>query len=125
MESTIRLSCDVRSVSEARHFVADLIERWHGPIDVSDAELLTSEVVTNAVIHGRSDLVLAVRYDPATNTVTIEVYDRGSDLPDPRPDDPQATSGRGLAIVGQVADDWGVTDMAGDGKVVWFALKGA
>ena len=125
MESSIRLTCDVRSVAEARHFVARLLDRWDGSIDLSDVELLTSEVVTNAVIHGGSEVVLAVRYDLTTSTVTVEVHDEGSNRPSQPAPDPHATSGRGLAIVGEVADAWGVRDVPGDGKVVWFAVRGA
>lgn len=123
VESSIRLVCDVRSVPEARHFVTDAVHRWNGPGDLSDAELLTTEVVTNAVVHGGTDVDLAVRYDPRTELITVEVRDHGLDhvhRPEPGP---HATSGRGLSIVDRVAVSWGVNEMPGEGKVVWFALR--
>lgn len=123
MESSIRLVCDVRSVPEARHFVTDAVHSWHGPRDLSDAELLTTEIVTNAVVHGGTDVDLAVRYDPSSELITVEVRDHGLTHINRPEDDQHATSGRGLSIVDQVADSWGVTEVPGDGKVVWFALR--
>lgn len=123
VESSIRLICDVRSVPEARHFVTDAVHRWTGPGDLSDAELLTTEVVTNAVVHGGTDVDLAVSYDPKTEMITVEVRDHGRERIH-RPElDQHATSGRGLSIVDRVADSWGVDEVPGDGKVVWFALR--
>lgn len=123
MESSIRLVCDVRSVPEARHFVTDAVHRWNGPRDLSDAELLTTEIVTNAVVHGRTEVDLAVRYDPTTEMITVEVRDNGLEHLHRPEDDQHATSGRGLSIVDRVADSWGVTEVPGEGKVVWFALR--
>lgn len=123
VESSIRLVCDVRSVPEARHFVTDAVHRWTGPGDLSDTELLTTEVVTNAVVHGRTDLDLAVRYDPTTEMITVEVRDHGLEHIHRPEHDQHSTSGRGLSIVDQVADSWGVNEVPGEGKVVWFALR--
>lgn len=123
VESSIRLVCDVRSVPEARHFVTDAVHRWNGPGDLSDTELLTTEVVTNAVVHGRTDVDLAVRYDPTTELITVEVRDHGPEHIHRPEHDQHSTSGRGLRIVDQVADSWGVNEVPGEGKVVWFALR--
>ena len=123
VESSIRLICDARSVPEARHFVTAAVHRWNGPGDLSDAELLTTEVVTNAVVHGGTDVDLAVRYDPKTEMITVEVRDHGLEHLHRPDDDQHATSGRGLSIVDRVADSWGVTEVPGEGKVVWFALR--
>lgn len=123
VESSIRLVCDVRSVPEARHFVTDAVHRWNGPGDLSDTELLTTEVVTNAVVHGGTDVDLAVRYDPTTEMITVEVRDHGLEHIHRAEHDQHSTSGRGLSIVDLVADSWGVNEVPGEGKVVWFALR--
>ncbi len=90
------------------------------PQPVRDAaELLVSELVSNAVRHGAPDICLQVRIDPAR--LVVSVSDGGSD----RPVEPEASvtrpTGRGLLITGAFADDWGVR-ADGAGKAVWFAL---
>ena len=87
-----------------------------------DAVLLTSELVTNAVVHARSPcrLRLARLCDP--DRLRVEVEDESPDQPRrgrPRPDEPH---GRGLFLIDAIAHDWGVRRRAG-GKVVWFELR--
>lgn len=90
-----------------------------GPGAVDDAVLLVSEVVTNAVKHARSDLVL--RAELGAGSLRVSVEDRaGEDLPAHRvgSDD---DSGWGLTVIDSLARDWGV-ETTGDGKIVWFDL---
>ncbi|WP_298990581.1 ATP-binding protein [uncultured Pseudokineococcus sp.] len=93
---------------------------WHE--DVADvAELLVSELVTNALVHGGGAASMAVVVAPGG--VRVEVAD---DLPDElepvvRPASASATGGRGLALVEALATAWGVRRAPG-GKVVWFHL---
>lgn len=94
---------------------------WDG--EVADvAELLVSELVTNALVHGGGGASLAVTVAPGG--VRVEVAD---DLPDElqpvvRPTSASATGGRGLALVEALATAWGVRRAPG-GKVVWFHLS--
>lgn len=107
----------------ARRFVAEQCAQLPAGV-VADAELLVSELVTNAVVHGRSAITLRVNVDPPG--IGIAVHDRGDNpielargLPDP--DEP---GGRGLLIVQAIATAWGV--MPSDpppGKTVWFRLE--
>jgi len=86
------------------------------------AELLTSELVTNAVLHARSDLTVHVcQHD---DVVRVAVDD-GSDA-SPRPRDPDAGSlgGRGLPLVETLAARWGWEPLPA-GKRVWFEVGGA
>lgn len=81
--------------------------------------LLTSETVTNAFLHGRSEARITVI--PRGDGLLVEVGDddpRGPQQPEQRPG---AVSGRGLLILEALADHWGVTD-DGTGKVVWFEV---
>jgi len=90
----------------------------------ADAELLTSEVVSNAVMHGAPPLSLSVR--AGDGHLTVAVSDGGEDLPRfPAGDaDPDAVGGRGLRIVQLLASAWGIHTSA-RGKTVWFRLAGS
>ncbi|WP_380172707.1 ATP-binding protein [Kineococcus sp. DHX-1] len=107
----------------ARHFVAD----WcigEGVIgDVVDTLLLlTAEVVTNAVLHGRSDVHL--RVGRVGSRVRIAVGDENTRLPMRRESDPEALNGRGIALVEALADAHGV-EVDPLGKTVWFDVATA
>lgn len=108
--------------SVARLFIRNLCREW-GADEVCDvAELLSSELVTNAVIHARSTVALEAAYDDAS-VLRIDVYDRSQDDVDrtPKPPEAGAEGGRGLAIVARLAFRWGV-DPCSPGKRVWFTL---
>lgn len=72
---TISLPPDPTAAAIARQFVAD--NRDHiQPALIEDAQLLVSEIVTNAVRHGRPDITLTVRIDPPS--IGVAVGDRAS-----------------------------------------------
>jgi anti-sigma regulatory factor (Ser/Thr protein kinase) len=110
----------IAAVAEARGFVTDCLRRWGLDSLASDAELLTSELVTNAVLHARGDVV-TVTVAVAEGVAEIGVSDRSSDLPEQRSRTWRAEGGRGLRLVDLVALEWGVVSVAG-GKQVWFRL---
>ncbi|MFE0804375.1 ATP-binding protein [Streptomyces sp. NPDC058812] len=89
--------------------------------DVADAaELALTELVANVVRHvpGRRCRVCFLLYPGG---VRVEVADGCPKLPVPVAADALGEGGRGLVIVGTVADRWGVTPYAdGQGKTVWF-----
>jgi len=87
---------------------------------VDTVELLTSELVTNAVIHARCAPELLVRL--GDKAVRIEVCDGDANAPTRRPPDVEAASGRGIAIVEELATTWGVEHIPDDGKRVWFEV---
>ena len=108
----------------ARLFVRCLCEEW-GVEEVADvAELLSSELVTNAVVHAHTAVELCAARDD-DGAFRVDVFDRGPAghaPPRQRNADPAAENGRGLAIVASLASSWGV-DEAGNGKSVWFTLS--
>jgi anti-sigma regulatory factor (Ser/Thr protein kinase) len=84
------------------------------------AELLTSELVTNALIHTDDDAVLTATVGP--RGVRVEVRDFVAGRPRPSaPGSGEATNGRGLVLLESLADAWGVR-AHGVGKSVWFEL---
>ena len=119
-EARLVLGGDPASAAQARHFVTGVLHSWRLSIMThGDMELLTSELVGNAIRHGQSPFHVIVRYDgPA---VRVEVGDGSAALPRRLQPDPDATGGRGIQIVDHVARDWGVT-LTRDGKRVWFEL---
>ena len=86
---------------------------------IDDAVLLTSEVVTNAVKHGRAPVRLSVNCDH--RGIVVAVDDANPALPRTRKTDRRRHSGRGLVLVQRLAADWGVRRTA-TGKQVWFRL---
>ena len=120
MEESLQLAAAPESPAIARHFVAGCLRRWGFAQRVDDAELLTSELVTNAVRHAGAPVV--VRVGQEADGVIVAVQDPAPALPTPRPAGPEDVSGRGLAIVAAMAADWGVDPVPDDGKAVWFRL---
>ncbi|MFF1256687.1 MULTISPECIES: ATP-binding protein [unclassified Streptomyces] len=113
---------DLRAVPEARRALRELLDDWGPPERSETAELLTSELVTNALVHTDHDAVLTATVGP--KRLRVEVRDfvgRRPRLRVPVADD--GTNGRGLVLVQSLADAWGVRAL-GVGKVVWFELDG-
>lgn len=109
------------SPRDARQFVRrTLIALGCRPV-TDDAELLVSEVVTNAVLHG------GVNYAPVSvsrtrSAIRVEVIDPGRMFPaEPAEVDLSTPGGLGLGIVDSLSSRWGV-DPSESGKVVWFEL---
>ena len=116
-----RLVVEGRAVAEARHLVTGYLEERDMPRAlILDATLATSELVTNAVLHGRAPVDLRARIEGAE--VLIEVRDGASYQPRKlRPDDDDE-HGRGLQIVSALAERWGTRPTA-QGKAVWCVLS--
>lgn len=109
------------SVRHARRFITDFCAAADLPPELCQtAALLVSELVTNAIVHGRSSATLEAHRPPGRFRVSVR--DRNPRLPAVG-DRPSLTaeSGRGLTIVSMLAPRWGV-EAAGDGKAVWFEL---
>lgn len=110
------------SVGDARALVRRELRSWGADPLIDDCALIVSELVTNVVRHGGSAFTL--RLAGHGTLVYGEIFDPGEGVPRPRVSGPDATDGRGLFIVGQLADDWGVTP-GRYGKTVWFVIGAA
>lgn len=120
--SELRLPPSTDSVPVARRFARDQLR--HSRSDVETVVLLVSELVTNAVLHARSEVVLLIL--DHRDVARVEVSD-SSPLP-PRLHNFTADSatGRGLRLLDQLALRWGAdTSAGGAGKVVWFEVGSA
>ena len=104
--------------SIARHRTVAAVDQFVEGRRRADLELLVSEIVSNAVLHGRGDITLEVQL--ANGHVHVKVSDEGHELPHQ-----QSTTGShggfGLRLLDQLSVDWGV-DGGADGKTVWFSL---
>ena len=112
----LHLPAETASASEARRFVESALAEV-GVTPHPDIALLTSERVTNAVVHAHSPVDISLHIKG--NAVCVRVHDESRDLPVPRDPSAMETSGRGLRIVEALADGWGV-DVGNRGKVTWF-----
>ena len=122
-EAALPLPGDVRAVAQARAFLRTALTAWNAGELLDGAELVLSELVTNALVHTDSASEVTLRYDRGERRLTINVHDRSTRHPRERHADEDALGGRGLGIVEAVSDDWGVS-VAGDGKTVWAELVG-
>ncbi len=109
-----------QSPGYARRFVGDILGRWGLASSIETAQLLTSELVTNAVVHAGTEVQIIL--EAHHETLHVEVIDLTDRAPVVRltPYDDLQT-GRGLAVLDSVARAWGV-DPLERGKSVWFDL---
>ncbi|MFI2375111.1 ATP-binding protein [Streptomyces sp. NPDC018964] len=121
-----RLPRHARSVGRARTLFREQAASWMLPQDVTEtAELLLSELMTNAYRHAKAPAGREIRARCALtdNRLRITVTDADDTLPTPSTACPDDESGRGLALVATLADDWGAEKRErGIGKKVWFEL---
>ena len=125
--ATCALNGDPEAAGVARHFTRCTLRSWDLAALVDDAELIVSELLSNAIRHGlnraggcpaRTTLVgLGLLRQGAT--VVCAVSDPSSDVPVVREPDHFAESGRGLLLVDALADRWGVIEGPFPCKTVW------
>ncbi|MFD7989571.1 SpoIIE family protein phosphatase [Kitasatospora indigofera] len=119
---------DLARSAEVRAELRDALRRG-GVADLVDtAELLASELVTNAIRHTDRDAMFTARLYRESDTdrarLRVEVEDESDLWPTRRTPGEQASSGRGLMLVEALSDAWGV-EPRGTGKRMWFELCAA
>ena len=128
LENVGRAATDVRVLDasrdagagrKARALVRDALRDWDLAGMVDDAALIVTELVTNAVKHGKSDFRLQVSRTPGA--FRIEVVDEGEGTPEPQPLDIEAEGGRWIMLVDAMSSSWGVESVPG-GKLVWAEI---
>jgi sigma-B regulation protein RsbU (phosphoserine phosphatase) len=119
--SRIDLPPEPESARAAREFTRDHLDGLAESL-LDTALLLTSELVTNAVLHARTPLQLTVENNGRSIMLAVSDHDRMS--PEERPQDAERLDGRGIALVAALSREWGsVAHPAG--KTVWCVLDTA
>lgn len=124
----IRLSATDQAPSMARRCAARACDGL-GDEETAITELLTSELVTNAVLHPdgspESGESITVRIERTTAGVRVEVHDQDAQSLPRRSVRPQnlETNGRGLYLVRRLASAYGTYFPAKGGKAVWFEIQ--
>ena len=107
------------SVARARRLLREHLTGTDHEHLLETAELVVSEMVTNAIVHTGTSVELAVSLDESG--LGVEVADSGAHLPILTSYGAMSSTGRGLQLVDQLVDTWGVEARPG-GKVVWVRL---
>jgi anti-sigma regulatory factor (Ser/Thr protein kinase) len=119
LEARLTLRPVPASAGLARRFVCSTLSGWGRDDVTDDVTLLVSELVTNAMLHARSDIALVVVAE--RGRLRVEVQDGSPVPPSPRVAGADAMSGRGMALVETLSAEWGVRRVTG-GKGVWFTM---
>lgn len=115
----IELPPRLDTAARARRHVRSWMVQWGLEELVDPALLLTSELVTNALLHAGTTITVCV--ERAGEGVRVEVGDGSAVPPVRRRHSDSATTGRGVQLLDSLADDWGYQTV-GNGKIVWFHL---
>ena len=125
LRDELLLAPTLSAPAAARAFVQRVCDYWEPALPDSTladrAILLASELVTNAVVHARTDLRL--RLELRGDWLHLAVRDASPRLLRVVASDPHAPGGRGLWLVEQLATAWGINRHPDGGKVVWCTLK--
>lgn len=117
------ISRNVHAPYAARRFARTQLLTWHLPDFMDVAELVVSELASNASQHG-AGLAMKVRLVLSGGLLTINVWDADSaNFPVMAVADPLEESGRGLALVDALSESWGSHPAKPSGKIVWARLK--
>ncbi|MGW3379924.1 ATP-binding protein [Streptomyces albogriseolus] len=123
--SSFRVPPDIGAVPSARRRVVAIVRDWHVPLledTVETLELLTGEVIANAVLHTGEGCQVTVSWDGLR--VRLEAEDtKGGRLPERTPAGLDDESGRGLQLIDGLAQAWGCRPTT-EGKAVWFEIGG-
>jgi anti-sigma regulatory factor (Ser/Thr protein kinase) len=117
----VRLPAEPATAGEARDHVRAVLAAWDVPVDPDIAVLLASDLVTNAILH-QVDGTITLVLTSSPGQLRVDVYGTPVHLPPRGPLPYEAVTGRGLALVTTLADQWGwyVTPM---GRAIYFTLE--
>jgi anti-sigma regulatory factor (Ser/Thr protein kinase) len=132
--ATLTLAAVPTAVGAARRYARNELTKAKLAALIDDAELIISELVTNAVIATgvmaaepkwpelEGLAVIRIRLGFGPSSIFIEVWDHDPELPIPQQASEYAEGGRGLLIVNTLCTRWSARTVADGGKVVWGEL---
>jgi anti-sigma regulatory factor (Ser/Thr protein kinase) len=125
-QARVTLSPVPESARAAREFTTATLARWHLDTLISDATLIASELVTNAISHGTPDgepaANVELTWSYQVSRLICVITDRAFAAPVVAAENLEAESGHGLQIVAALAAAWGWTMLGTGEKAVWAAL---
>jgi anti-sigma regulatory factor (Ser/Thr protein kinase) len=116
----VPLTTGPAAAAEARRQIRAAIFAWGVPVDASAAELLTSELVTNAITHEPGETVTLV-LTCGCSQLRVDVHDTSRSMPVAVNAPADAEAGRGLMLVASLSTEWGFYRTP-KGKAVYFTL---
>ncbi|MFD9819079.1 ATP-binding protein [Streptomyces violascens] len=120
---SVTMRSELETVAEARRLVRQSCDLWAFDEEAAEtAALLMSELVSNAVRHGRSHSIRVIVSCPAADRVKVAVVDKRRCLPEMHMPQPDAVGGRGLVLVDALSERWG-TDLLPWGKRCWAEIR--
>lgn len=127
LDETLTVHPEPSAARRARHWVMKgVTAQGIGGRAHQVVELLTAELVTNALQHGPLDGEVGVRVCVEVRGVSwvvrVVVHDEGSALPQVREAAASDLHGRGMALVAALSSAWGTSPSPGGGKTVWFEV---
>jgi anti-sigma regulatory factor (Ser/Thr protein kinase) len=125
-QATLQLVRALRAPRAARAFVAETLTAWNVRAEeVEAAQLVVSELVTNAVLHAAETPTISLDLHLTDGAVRVLVSDGSLGEPDRRlrPDPRRGETGRGVWLVDAFAECWGTETHGRDGKTVWCELS--
>lgn len=120
-EARLALPASGTAPRQARRFVHDRLTAWGLAALVDDANLVVTELVTNAVLHTGTAPSVGLR-QVGPDQVRVEVLDGSPAPPRSRAFGGTSTTGRGLRLVASLAVSWGI-EAQDAGKRVWVVLR--
>lgn len=123
VEESLVLPGQRQSVAVGRHWVVRTASDC-GVTGMANqvVELLSSELLANAVLHGSDGAAIGVQVRHTESALRVSVSDNGDSAPVVLHNEPSAPNGRGMAIIEAMCSRWGVDDHTDGGKTVWFEL---
>jgi len=119
----LQLVAQPAAAREGRHWVMSRVRDQGVPPDAMDViELLTAELLANAVVHGPDDGDIRIRTWRSGRLVSVAVTDESVSRPVVQSPTLTASGGRGMMLIDALSSAWGVDDGGAMGKTVWFSL---
>lgn len=120
MRSIEQFAPESSAAREVRIFLRQTLSDWQlDALEWSVTQAVT-ELATNVILHARTPFSVEIQLEP--NKLVIGVTDQSPRRLAMRTSTDEASTGRGLALVAHLSDDWG-TRMKEDGKTVWCSFN--
>jgi anti-sigma regulatory factor (Ser/Thr protein kinase) len=116
----------VEAACTARELLSEMFAGTMPEEAMHDLHLLTTELVTNAVLHAGAGVSEAIELRVASGADSLRVWvtdpGRGAETPHVEEPDPEIPGGMGLYLVEQISSRWGAERLGGGANRVWFEL---